>query len=65
MVLKDTIFDQKGGQIQNFEEAPLDILEIHVSKFGPIPMNIAACMCYDKQTMTMTNNRHLIPTKLD
>ena len=33
--------DQKGSQ--NFKKVPLDILEINVvSKFGPIPMKIAA-----------------------
>ena len=52
--LKKPIFDQKGGQIQNFKKSkkvPLDILEIHVvSKFGPIPMKIAACRCCDERT---------------
>ena len=38
MVLKKSIFDQKGGQkFKKSKKVPLDILEIHVvSKFGPI-----------------------------
>ena len=53
MALKKLIFDQKEGQ--NFKKSkklPLDILEIHVSsKFGPMPIKIAACRCcYERQT---------------
>ena len=36
---------KKGVKIQNFKKSkkvPLDISEIHVSKFGPIPMKIVA-----------------------
>ena len=57
---KKPIFDQKGGsKFKKSKKVPLDILEIHVvSKFGPIPMKIAACRCCDEQ---QTNDRHLIP----
>ena len=54
-----------GVKNQNFKKSkkvPLDILEIHVvSKFGPIPMKIAACRCCYEQTNERTNDRHLIP----
>ena len=60
--LKNAFLTKKGVKNQNFEKSkkvPLDILEIHVvSKFGPIPMKIAACRCCDEQR---TNDRHLIP----
>ena len=46
MVLEEVYFDQKGDvKIQTIQEVTsIDILKIHVvSKFGPVPMKIAAC----------------------
>ena len=44
-VLKNQFLAKKGVKIKNFEKSKkvsLDISEIHVSKFGPIPMKIVA-----------------------
>ena len=56
MVQKNSILTKKGVKIQNFENSkkvPLDISEIHVSKFGPIPMKIVAGS-WPEHTHTMT-----------
>ena len=59
--LKSLFLTKRGVKIQNFKKSkkvPLDILEIHVvSKFGPIPIKIAACRCcYEQQTNNKRTN---------
>ena len=59
--LKSPFLTQKGVKNQNFKKSkkvPLDILEIHVvSKFGPIPMKIAAGSLSEPHTYIHTYGR--------
>ena len=61
--LKSLFLTEKGTKNKNFKKfkkVPLDILEIHVlSKFGLIPMKIAACRCcYERRTMNKLQTSH-------
>ena len=59
--LKSPFLTKKGVKNQNFKKSkkvPLDILEIHgVSKFGPIPMKIAAGSLSEPHTYGRTDGR--------
>ena len=51
---------ERGSKFKKSKKVPLDILEIHVvSKFGPIPMKIAACRCCDERQTSHTPYREV------
>ena len=58
--LKSLFLTKKGVKIQNVKKSkkvPLDISEIHVCKFGTVPMKIGACRCCYEQRRRQQQRR--------
>ena len=65
--LKNAFLGKNGVEIQNFEKSkkvPLDISEIHVSKFGTIRMKIMAGSLPEHYTHTDTRRTFQYPGTL-